>query len=265
MTDLQPPSSQRPLSATYTDLKGKVVFISGGASGIGEEFVRAFASQGAHVAFADLDETRGLLLQNKICANDQTAKFIKVDVCNVQELQAAVRTVHTEMGPLKVLINNAARDSRHQISEVTPEYWNECLSINLSHHFFATQAAWPLMRETGGGSVICMSSNSWMLGLGGYPGYATAKAGVVGLTKVLARELGKDRVRVNAIVPGWVRTERQQRDGLWTAETTRDLMQLQAIEHEIVPEDIAQLALFLASDVSQAITGQIHIADGGRL
>lgn len=265
MSNLQTSYSQGSPSATYPDLKDNVVFISGGASGIGAEFVQAFAAQGARVAFADVDESRGLALQEKVRAMGHNADFKKVDVCDVKQLQTAIRSVHSDIGPLKVLINNAARDSRHQISEVTPEYWNECLAINLNHHFFATQAAWPLMRASGGGSVICMSSNSWLLGLGGYPGYATSKAGVVGLTKVLARELGKDRIRVNAIVPGWVRTERQQRDGLWTAETTRELMQLQAIEREIEPWDIAQLALFLASNASRVITGQIHIADGGRL
>lgn len=258
--------AQTPQLPVFPDLADQLVFVTGGASGIGAAFVRAFHQQGATVAFYDLDERRAGELVAELDNGDAPVHYCAGDIRDIRSLQNSIRAMHAEHGPLKVLINNAASDKRHSVEEVDPDFWNDCLALNLTHHFFATQAAAPLMRENQGGSVICMSSNSWMLGLTGYPGYATSKAGIVGLTKVLARELGPQGVRVNAIVPGWVKTERQVRDGFWTNEAARELLHSQqSLNHVIKPRDIAALALFLASEASTAITGQIHVADGGRL
>lgn len=259
-------NAQSPDLPVFPDLAGQLVFVTGGASGIGAAFVRAFHRQGATVAFYDVDERRGNELASELHSDDAPVQYCAGDIRDVRTLQNSIRTMHDSHGPLKVLINNAASDKRHAFEDVTPDFWNDCLALNLSHHFFATQAAAPLMRENHCGSVICMSSNSWMLGLTGYPGYATSKAGIVGLTKVLARELGPQGVRVNAIVPGWVKTERQVRDGFWTEEAAKELLHSQqSLNRVINPRDIAALALFLASDASGAITGQFHVADGGRL
>lgn len=256
-------SSQLP---RFPDLADKLVFITGGASGIGAEFVRAFHEQGAIVAFYDIDQRNASALVSEISGKGPPVHYCAGDIRDIDALQRSIRTIHFEHGPLKVLINNAASDKRHHLQEVTPDFWNNCLALNLNHHFFAAQTAAPLMEQSGGGSIISMSSNSWMLGLPGYPGYATSKAGIVGMTKVLARELGPQRIRVNAILPGWVKTRRQVQDGFWTEQSALELLnEQQAIAQEITPHDVAVLALFLASEASRVITGQVHVADGGRL
>jgi NAD(P)-dependent dehydrogenase (short-subunit alcohol dehydrogenase family) len=237
----------------YRSLEGRRVFVTGGGSGIGEALVRAFAAQGAAVGFLDIDAEAAATV-----AAATGARWWRCDVRDVAALQAVL----AEAGPAEVLVNNAGRDDRHGLDEVTPDYWDDCLAVNLRHQFFATQAVAPAMRERGGGSVINLGSVSWMRGRPGMVGYTTAKAAIEGLTRTLARELGADGIRVNCIVPGAILTERQRR--LWlTPELDRQFLDLQALKFRLEASDVARLALFLASDESRGCTGQDFIVDAG--
>ena len=194
--------------ATYPSLQERVVYVSGGASGIGEQIVRGFASQGARVGFLDLDAEKGAAL-----AEETGAAFERADLRDIDALRAAFGALKSRIGPAGVLVNNAARDDRHDWQDVTPEYWDERQHTNLRHMFFAIQAIAPGMIAKGGGAIINMGSNSWWEAGGGFPAYATAKAAVHGLTRTMARDLGPHRIRVNTVVPGWIMTERQKE--LW--------------------------------------------------
>jgi NAD(P)-dependent dehydrogenase (short-subunit alcohol dehydrogenase family) len=239
--------------ARYRSLEGRRVFVTGGASGIGEAFVRAFAAQGAAVGFVDIDAAAADAL-----AAEVGARWWKADVRDVAALRAAIEAA----GPVEVLVNNAGRDDRHAMDEVTPDYWDDCLAVNLRHQFFATQAVAPAMRAAGRGSVIMLGSVSWMRGRPGMVGYTTAKAAIAGLTRTLARELGPDGIRVNCIVPGAILTERQR--ALWlTPELDRQFIDLQALKFRLDADDVARLALFLGSDESRGCTGQDFIVDAG--
>lgn len=250
--------------ATYPSLAGRVALIIGGATGIGAALVEAFANQGARVAFLDIDEDAGNALSEQLADRASQPLFVPCDIRDIEALRFAIHTVADRLGPIRVLINNAAWDDRHKLEDVSPEYWDQGMAVNLRPHFFSTQAVRDAMREAGGGSVINMSSNSYLLGLEGYPGYVTAKAGIVGLTKGLARELGPENIRINAVLPGWVMTQRQK--DLWlTDEAEKELMQQQALKTKIDPADVARLTLFLAAEDSALITGQSHIIDGGRV
>jgi NAD(P)-dependent dehydrogenase (short-subunit alcohol dehydrogenase family) len=188
--------------------------------------------------------------------------FSHCDLTDIQALRSAIKRIEAQFGPVRVLVNNAANDDRHKFSEVTPEYWDERMSVNLRHHFFAIQAVAPEMTRAGGGSIINMSSIAWLIPSTGLPAYVTAKAGIVGLTRTLARELGSSNIRVNCVSPGAVMTERQRR--LWmTPEYLGEIMQRQSLKRELMPEDVARLVLFLASDDSRMITGQNFVIDGG--
>lgn len=251
--------------ASYPSLQGRVAFITGGASGIGAAMVTAFARQGAQAAFVDMDAAAGRQLAEALAAEAGVAPlFLPCDIRDIEALRACIRETEQRLGAVRVLVNNAARDTRHRLEDVTPESWDDGIATNLRPHFFAIQAVRDGMRDAGGGAVINLSSNSWLLGLAGYPGYVTAKAGIVGMTKALARELGAENIRVNALLPGWVMTQRQI--DLWLTEAAeRELMQQQALARRIQPEDIARAALFLAADDSALITGQSHVVDGGRV
>lgn len=250
--------------ANYPSLSGRVVLVIGGATGIGAALVEAFVEQGARVAFLDVDKTAGEALVETLTDSNPAPVFVPCDIRDIDALQSGITQVSDQLGPIRVLLNNAARDDRHKLEDVTPESWDEGQAVNLRPHFFSTQAVRDAMRDAGGGSIINMSSNSYLLGLKGYPGYVTAKAGIIGLTKSLARELGPERIRVNAVLPGWVMTDRQIE--LWlTDEGERELMQQQALKQKIDPADVARLALFLAADDSALITGQSHVIDGGRV
>lgn len=249
--------------ARYPSLEDKVVLITGGASGIGASMVEHFAAQGSRVAFFDIDHAAGETLMKTLSGGAKHGPaFLKCDLTDIAALRAAIQEVEATLGTVGVLVNNAASDDRHKTLEVTPEYWDGRIAVNLRHQFFATQAVVPGMTRAGGGSIINMSSIAWIIPTTGFPAYATAKAGIVGLTRTLSRELGGANIRVNCISPGAIMTERQRR--LWmTPEYLADIMRAQALKRELLPEDVARMVLFLAADDSATITGQNFIVDGG--
>ena len=239
--------------AVYPSLEDRRVLVTGGASGIGAEIVRGFVRNGARVAVLDIDREAGEAL-----TAEHPIRFVECDLTDIGALRAAVAGV----GPVTVLINNAADDRRHELEDITPELWDAAQAVNLRHQFFMAQAVAPGMREAGGGSIVNLSSVAWRRGPSGMLAYATAKAGVIGLTNSLAGALGGDHIRVNAIAPGAVMTPRQMR--LWhTPETRERLVSAQAIPRDVTERDIAAAALFLAADDSRMITRQCLYVDGG--
>jgi NAD(P)-dependent dehydrogenase (short-subunit alcohol dehydrogenase family) len=250
------------IDASYKSLKERPVFVTGGATGIGEAMVRAFAAQGARVAFVDVLESEGRTLAAELAGAKSAVHFARCDVTDTAALQEAIAMLAGKCGPFTVLVNNAAHDERHDWRKVTPAYYDDRIAVNLKHQFFAIQAVAPAMSDAGGGSIINFGSISWMVPVGGYPVYATSKAAVHGMTRSLARDLGKSGIRLNIIVPGWVMTKRQLE--LWVDEKgERQMDENQCLKGRVMPEDIAAMALFLASDDSKMITGQEFIVDGG--
>jgi NAD(P)-dependent dehydrogenase (short-subunit alcohol dehydrogenase family) len=248
--------------ATYPSLKGRTVFISGGASGIGEAIVRGFAAQGSKVGFADVQLNAGRALQAELGGESAGIAFIPADVTDTAGLRAAIGSVAGALGPITVLVNNAANDTRHDWRTETPESWDARIAVNLKHFFFAIQAVAPGMIEAGGGSIINFGSISWMLGNGGMPVYTTSKAAVHGMTRSFARDLGPNRIRVNTVAPGWVMTKRQLE--LWlTPEADAERAKGQCLPDRLEPVDLARMVLFLASDDSVMCTAQNFIVDGG--
>ncbi len=246
-------------TVTYPDLAGRTVFVSGGGSGIGAAFVARFAGQGCRVAFIDIADAPSEALAAQLGDN---VRFIHCDVRDVPALRAAVESVEQQWGAVRVLVNNAARDDRHRFEDVTPEYWDENLATNLRHHFFAAQAVAPAMAAAGGGAIINLGSVSWMRGRPSMTAYATSKAAISGMTRVLARELGGRNIRVNAIVPGAIVTERQL--ALWASPADEQrYLDEQCLKFRLSVDDVARTALFLASEEARAITGQNLIVDGG--
>lgn len=252
-------------AASYPSLAGRVVFVTGGASGIGEGLVRAFAAQGACVGFVDLAEAPGQALQVQLTGTADGPGRILFQVCDVTDtaaLQAAIARVRERLGPVGVLLNNAGSDARHRMEEVTPALFDRTVAVNLRHQFFAAQAVAPDMAQLGGGSIINLGSTGWMIKTAGYPVYASCKAAVRGLTRSLARELGPRGIRVNSLVPGWVMTPRQQT--LWvTPEAEREIDAAQCLPGRLQVEDVAQMALFLASDAARMCTAQDFVVDAG--
>jgi NAD(P)-dependent dehydrogenase (short-subunit alcohol dehydrogenase family) len=245
--------------ARYPDLAQRTVFVSGGASGIGAAFVRAFAGQGARVAFADIADDAGNALAAEL---GHGARYFHCDVRDIEALRGALAQAASALGPITVLINNAARDDRHDFAEVTPAYWDESLAVNLRHHVFAAQAVAPGMAAAGGGAIISLGSVSWMRGRPGLVAYTTAKAAIMGLTRTLARELGGLGIRLNSIVPGAIVTERQK--ALWlTPQKEQEFLDQQCLKFRLSEDDVARTALFLASDEARGITGQSLIVDAG--
>jgi NAD(P)-dependent dehydrogenase (short-subunit alcohol dehydrogenase family) len=248
--------------ATYPSLNGMPVVVSGGASGIGEGIVRAFAAQGARVGFVDIQGERGTALAAELTASGQTAAFVECDITDTEHYQKTIAGFAERHGPALALVNNAAHDLRHKIADVTPEFWDGRIAVNLKHAFFAAQAVLPGMIAAGGGSIINFGSVSWMIMLGELSGYAASKAAMHGLSRSMARELGKQKIRVNTLVPGWVMTERQLTH--WVGEAEEKLIdESQALAGRVYPDDVARMALFLAADDSKMITGQDFIVDGG--
>lgn len=247
----------------YASLKDRVVFVSGGSSGIGAELVRAFAQQGARVAFCGTRPDGGKALIDEIVQAGHAAPWYGAcDVRDVPAYQALLARVAAECGPVRVLVNNAGRDDRHRMEEVTPSFWDDRLALNLRHYFFAIQAVAPGMERSGGGSVINMGSVSWMRGRPNLAGYTTAKAGILGLTRTLARELGTRNIRVNALVPGAIVTERQttlHRD----PAADKEFLDAQCLKIRLDPGHVARATLFLAADDSDGMTGQHVLVDAG--
>ena len=250
--------------AKYPSLIGQLVFITGGATGIGAAMVEAFAEQGARVAFVDLDSAPANILVSKLEKRTGTGPwFRQLDITDTDALQEAIRAATEEFGPLYALVNNAANDNRHSPGKVTQQGWRDCMAINLDAAFFAAQTAASIMANASGGSIINFSSINALLGPSEMPGYVAAKAGIIGLTKALANDYGESDVRVNAILPGWVVTERQLQTWL-TPEAEASWMEQVALKKRLMPADVANLALFLAADDSRMITGQRFTVDGGR-
>jgi D-xylose 1-dehydrogenase len=249
--------------AVYPSIRGRKVLITGGASGIGEAFVGRFAEQGAKVAFLDIqDELAKDLVRRVSSAGHFEPQYFHCDLSDADAIRRAVNEVSSALGGIDVLVNNAGNDQRHTMEEVTPELWDHLMAVNLRHMFFATQSALPALRKSAGGSVINMSSISWLVPSTGLAIYVSAKASVVGLTRTLAHELGKDNIRVNCVLPGSIATERQNR--LWLTPAYRaEILARQALKRQLVPDEIANFVLFLAADDSSAMTGQSYIVDGG--
>lgn len=247
--------------AIYPSLKDRTVLVTGGGSGIGEAIVRQFVGQGSRVGFIDIDVRASDQLLADLPA-DAKVHFEPADLRDIAALRRAVAGVREALGPITILVNNAARDDRHTIAEVTPEYWDERIAVNLKHQFFAAQAIAPDMTQAGGGSIVNIGSVSWVIGQGNMPCYTTAKSAIQGLTRALARDLGPNNVRVNSILPGWIMTQRQR--DLWlTPEGEAEIMQRQCLKRKLVPDDIARVVLFFAADDSGACTNQNYIVDGG--
>jgi D-xylose 1-dehydrogenase len=260
MTPLENANSLRPV---YPDLAGKAVLITGGGSGIGAAFTQAFAQQGCRVVFLDIAEEPSRALARKVEKETGNApQFFPCDVRDVSALLAAIEKNRSELGDIAVLINNAASDDRHAFDAVTPAYWDERMAVNLRHMFFASQAVAPHMKRLGGGSIINLSSIIWRLSQTGLPAYSTCKAAVIGLTRTQAREYGPFGIRVNAISPGAVWTERQIQ--LWyTPQYEEEMMKGQCLNTRLLPEDVANMALFLASDAAAKCTAQDFTVDAG--
>jgi NAD(P)-dependent dehydrogenase (short-subunit alcohol dehydrogenase family) len=248
--------------ATYSDLKNKVVLVTGGGSGIGEAIVRRFAEQGCKVAFIDIATEPSTNLAGELSGRGLSVRFEQADLTDISALRTSVARVREGLGPVEVLINNAAHDERHPTPDVTPEYWDDRFAVNLKHQFFAAQAVLPDMQAANAGVIINFGSFSWMIGQGGMAAYTAAKSAILGLTRSLARDYGPYNIRVNAIAPGWIMTQRQLEKWL-TPEAERDLMQRQCLKRKLGPDEIARFTVFLASDEASACTNQQYVVDGG--
>jgi NAD(P)-dependent dehydrogenase (short-subunit alcohol dehydrogenase family) len=249
--------------ARHPSLKDQTVFVTGGGSGIGAAIVECFLGQGSKVAFIDIEAAASQSLCDRLQAQYQSRPlFISCDIGDIAALREAVAQAAAALGEIDILVNNAASDTRHDWREVTPDYWDERMAINLRPLFFAIQAVAPAMQRKGGGSIINFGSISWMKSTPGMPAYTTAKAAIHGLTRSFARELGKDGVRVNTVVPGWVMTERQKT--LWLDEAgEREIEANQCLGGRVMPVDLARIVLFLASKDAEMISAQQFIVDGG--
>lgn len=251
--------------ATYPSLNNKSVIVTGGANGIGYEIVKAFAQQGATVGFLDKDvDTANTVVKNLRAETGSEIYFSACDLRDIEALRSALKALTKRIGTPTVLVNNAAHDDRHDWKDVTSEYWDERFNTNLRHQFFAIQALAPGMIKVGGGSIINLGSNSWFEAGGGFPAYASAKSAVHGLTRTMARDLGEHRIRVNAVVPGWIMTERQK--DLWvTDEGLKGQLNRQCLPDLVEPVYVARMVTFLASDDSAMCTSQNYIVDGGTI
>ncbi len=251
--------------AVYPSLRNRVVLVTGGASGIGAEHVTQFARQGAKVAFLDIDDTAASNLIAALRAEGLPPPlYVSCDLRDIPALQSAIAEAARQLGPIGVLVNNAANDQRHEYQDVTVAFWDERMATNLRHQFFAIQAVAPMMQAAGGGSVVNFGSISWHKNQGGMPAYTSAKAAIEGLTKGMARDLGPHGIRVNCVIPGWIMTQRQI--DLWlTADAESELMRNQCLKTKVVPADVTRMVLWLASDDSRMCSSQLWVVDGGWL
>lgn len=248
-------------SAIYPSLKDRLVVITGGGSGIGAGLTEAYARQGARVVFLDVAEEDSRALEARLVDSPHAPRFVRCDLTDIGQLQATLDGLIAEHGAVDVLINNAANDDRHSLDEVTPAYWDDRIAVNLRHLYFAARAVAKSMRAAGRGVILNLGSISWHLGLPDLSIYETAKAGIEGMTRALARELGEDGVRVACIVPGNVRTPRQMK--WYTPEGEAEIVAAQCLKGRIEPQDVAALALFLSSDDARFITGHEYFVDAG--
>lgn len=267
MTEMSETSDRPDIAnyATYPSLVDRTVFVTGGADGIGAAIVRNFARQGSKVAFVDInvEKAHQTVRACEGAGSRHSPVFYHVDLLDIGALQDACRRAIDELDGVTVLVNNAASDDRHDWQEMTVEYWNNRLDVNLRHYFFAIQALAPNMIDAGRGSVVNIGSSSYMMQEDFFPGYAIAKSGVEGITRTMARTLGPHNVRVNTVVPGWCATERQLHKW-WTPEGEAGTLNDQALKRRIYPDEFAQMVLFLAADDGGACTAQSFLVDGGR-
>lgn len=248
--------------ATYPDLAGRSVVVTGGGSGIGAAIVRAFARQHAKVGFIDVADAPSRELERELRGDGAIVRYLNADITDTQALRGAIANIRAAHGPVGILVNNAANDDRHKTPDVTPEYFDRRIAVNLKHVFFATQAVLDDMISLGGGSIVNFSSVSWLKATGGMAIYTASKSAMLGLTRSIARDYGAHNIRANSIAPGWIMTDRQK--ALWiTPEAEKRTMEGQCLKRWLMPDEIANLALFLASNASSACTAQHFVADGG--
>lgn len=250
------------MAAIYPDLKGQVVLVTGGGSGIGEAIVRAFAAQQAKVAFIDIAVEPSRALVRELEAAGTPVHFEPCDLTDIPALQRSIAATAKLLGPIQVLVNNAAHDERHATEEVTEAVWDSRIAVNLKHQFFCSQAVIPDMKAAGRGSIINLGSISWMSGQGGMVGYTAAKSAVLGLTRSLARDFGVYGIRVNAVAPGWIMTKRQLEKWV-TPEGETEIMARQCLKRKLEPAEVAKFIVFLASEEASACTNQHYVVDGG--
>jgi len=249
------------MTAVFPDLDGASVFVTGGGSGIGAALTEGFLRQGARVAFVGRSDAGGFV-ETMAAETGNAPRFMRCDITDTAALNAAVAQAAAAHGPIRVLVNNAANDERHGTPDLDPARWRSLLAVNLDAYFFACRAVLPGMQAAGGGAIVNFTSISYMMGNAGYPAYVTANSGINGLTRALAREFGPDRIRVNALAPGWVLTQKQL-DKWADPEALRAHLGRQCLKEHLQPQDIVGAALFLASDASRMMTGQALVVDGG--
>jgi NAD(P)-dependent dehydrogenase (short-subunit alcohol dehydrogenase family) len=250
--------------AIYPSLKGRTVLVTGGGSGIGEAIVEHFAAQGSKVGFLDIKEKESKALVARLRRKRRKVHFERVDLTDIDALRQGIANVRKALGRITILINNAAHDERHKLEDVTSEYFDDRIRVNLKHQFFAIQAVVPDMKKAGNGAIVNMTSTSWMIGSRNIPVYVAAKAACYGLVRGLARDLGRFNIRINAFAPGWIMTERQKK--LWvTPAAIERLMEDQCLPRTLTPDDMARAILFLASDEASSTTNQNFVFDGGWL
>ena len=248
--------------ANYPSLKDKVVIVTGGASGIGACIVEKFLQQGSKVAFIDKEKSLGKKLINKLSNYKHKPIFKYCDLTDIKSLKHTIKEIKKEIGLVAILINNAANDERHSLDSVTEEFWDNRMNTNLKHYFFAIQSVYKDMKKLGDGKIVNIGSFSWMMAQGNMPGYTTAKSAIMGLTRTIARDLGKFNIRVNCVVPGWIITARQKK--LWlTKKIKKEQLERQCLKRMLIPDDIGKTVLFFASDQSSGCTAQNYVVDGG--
>jgi NAD(P)-dependent dehydrogenase (short-subunit alcohol dehydrogenase family) len=250
------------MSAIYSDLKDKVVLVTGGGSGIGETIVRQFALQQARVAFIDIAVEPSRTLLQELTASGARLLFENLDLTDVAALKKGIARIKQHFGQIEILINNAANDERHATETVTEQIWDSRMAVNLKHQFFCAQAVLPDMKTAGKGVIVNLASISWMIGQGGMAGYSAAKSAVLGLTRSLARDYGPFGIRVNAVAPGWIMTRRQL-DRWVTPEAEAEIMARQCLKRKLQPAEVAKFIVFLSSDEASACTSQHYVVDGG--